>query len=454
MNHSVYTLLIVESPVLASAIREVAPQSIYPIATGGYCWFPAYNATKNNLTPKANPDKIEVRRELKEQAQWANNIIIATDSDPSGDFIAWSVAKFLKIPVIRRAQLQNLSKAGIIQMLEEARETDLTYLESTLKNLFLIQSNWQKEKSLPDIDLSGLAVLFGTSGYFTHFLDENNTLFSSSAPVYCETDEWIPIRPSLEQQYKIVEPLSTFNLIEQTVSHSITKGYNDAQVLLQRLFQTVLPGTKQSLISYPRSSANAFYGQTWVNFRTQFLQASLDGELKPNFLQETAPLEEPHESIYPFDLTLKPEDAAGELISSLGDLYTLIYSHTVNAITIPDSAEKTFENDLKPEVYFYPVTKGYKNTGEHTLRPCYTVADMGKNLYELGVCRPSGFGEKLDSWIVKKWVSIEGTIVNPLQPVKTLGNRAAGLKQKLIDLKSLENRISLLPETVHAVITS
>ena len=454
MNYSVYTLLIVESPVLASAISEVAPQSIYPIATGGYCWYPDYNASKNSLTPKANPDKIDVRRELKEQAQWANTIIIATDSDPSGDFIAWSVAKFLKLPVIRRAQLQNLSKAGIIQMLEEARETDIAYLESSLKNLFLIQSVWEKEKGLPKVELSGLAALFGTPGDFTHFLEENNTLYRSSSPVFCEPDEWIPIKQASEQQYKIIEPLSTFNLIEQSVSQSISSGYNDAQVLLQRLFQTVLAGTRQSLISYPRSSANAFYGQTWVNFRTQFLRATLDGELKPNFLQETASLEEPHESIYPLDLTLKPADVAGELISSLGDLYRLIYSHTIKAITIPGTAERTFENDLKPEVYFYPVSEGYDTDGEHTLRPCYTVADLGKNLYEMGVCRPSGFGEKLDYWIEKKWISVKGTIVTPLQPVKTLGNRAATLKQKLVDLKHLENRISLSPETVRAVITS
>ncbi|MCC5942610.1 MAG: hypothetical protein JJU37_13805 [Balneolaceae bacterium] len=454
MNQSVYTLLIVESPVLASVIQEVAPQSIYAIATGGYCWHPQYNAEKNSLTPKADPDKIDIRRELKEQAQWANNVIIATDSDPSGDFIAWSVAKFLKRSAIRRGQIQSLSKTGIIQMLEDVREVDISFLESRLKNLFLIQSEWNKEKSLPQKELAGLVSLFGASGNFIHFLDENNHLYRSSSPVFCEPDELIPLKRSPEKQFRITEPLSTFDLLEKNSEKSITAGYNEAQVLLQRLFQTILPNSGKSLISYPRSSANSFYGQTWENFRVQFLSASLTGELKPNFLQETASIEEPHESIYPLNLGVTPEIVSGELLKSLADLYKLIYSHTLEAIKIPEMLNSSFENDLKPEVYFYPEGDAESESNNRTLRPCITVGDLGRRLFDLGIARPSNFGEKLDSWIEKKWISSDKNVVTALQPVKTLGNRSADLQRILVDLKSLEDRISLSPETVRGILTS
>lgn len=87
-NISVYTLLIVESPVIARHIQQISPSSVYVLATGGFCWHPSYQAKKNTLKAVADPEKRSFRKELSEQAQWANRIIIATDSDPSGDFIA------------------------------------------------------------------------------------------------------------------------------------------------------------------------------------------------------------------------------------------------------------------------------------------------------------------------------------------------------------------------------
>jgi len=454
VNHSVYTLLIVESPVMASIIREIAPTSVYTIATGGYCWYPQYISAKNSLTARADPDKIEIRRELKEQAQWATNVIIATDSDPSGDFIAWSVARYLKRSAIRRGVIQNLSKPGIIQMLDDVREVDIGFLESRLKNLFLIQTEWTRQKSLPEKELAGLAAVFGTPGEFTHFLDENNRLFKSSSPVFCAPDEWIPVNRSSENQYRIIEPLSTFNLIEKAVGQSITAEYNEAQVLLQRLYQTILPNSRQSLISYPRSSANTFYGQTWENFRSQFIRASLPGELKPIFLQETAPIEEPHESIHPLNLAETPETVSGEMLKSLGDLYSLIYDHTLSSIKMPEMLGCSYENDLHPEVYYYSDAEDTSDSQNLTLRPCLTVSDLGKKLFELGIIKPSNFGEKIDKWIAGKWISEEKSVVLAQNQAKTLGNRAAHFKKIFVDLKSVESRNSLSPETVRGILTS
>lgn len=454
MSRSVYTLLIVESPVLANIIQNLAPQSVYVMATSGYCWNPVYDENRNELKTKADPDKIEIRRELKEQSKWASSVVIATDSDPSGDFIAWSVAKYLKKTVIQRGILQHLSKNGIIEMLDDVREIDISLLGARLKNLFLIHSEWRKVKSLPSKELAGLASLFGTSGTFSHFLDDEDRLFKSSVPVLCDYDEWIPVKKSDETQYKITEPLSTFDLLEDVVQKSLTPDYNEAQVQLQRLFQTVLPNSRESLISYPRTAANSFYGETWENFKGQFIKESLHGDLKPLFLQESAAADQPHESIYPLNLAVKPDVVSGETLKIMADLYEIIYTHTLSSIKIPVSLHYFFENNLKPDVYFYSVNEIVNPQEQRSLRPCLTVSDLGKMLHQLGVAKPSNFGERMDEWIARKWIAVNERVVTPLPKITRLGNRAADLKKKLTALKILENRIPLLPETVRQVLSS
>ncbi len=455
MRESVYTLLIVESPVIAGIIQSVCPSSVYVLATGGFCWLPEYDQAKNRIKMIADRRKADIRMELREQAQWANSIIIAADSDASGDFITWSVAKFLKKPGLKRTRLHSLSKAGVHEMLDEAREFDISRLEIRLQNRFQIRHEWKHSRNVPEFELSGLISIFGYTRKYRHFVDENGNLFMSSDIIRLAPDEWITVTENdSDTFYRTEKPLSTFDLLALIAESGLTGSYHHAQEILQELFQARLPFSGESLISYPRTSAKAFYSETWYNIRRQFIQFSSQSDLKPVFMQEIAGPETPHESIHPLDLALTPQKVSGELSGILGKLYRIIYNHTLSAITLPEIIQQPFTNELLAGICFYTAESKNRVSSSLSLRPVYTTSDVGSLLYELGVCKPSGFGKDVQDWETKGWIQIENGVVLPGKHILKWFNDAESLYHKLHKLNNLAETEDLEPETVRAIISS
>lgn len=455
MTSSVYTLLIVESPVIARIIQKLSPPSVYVLATEGYCWKPRFDSEHNRLMAVADPAKRSIRKELKEQSQWANSVIVATDSDPAGDFIAWSIARFMKANTVKRGRIQSLSRNGFISMLSDVQEIETDRLETRLKNRYLIKNGWYQQKQFPDFHLSGLSSVFGESVPFMHFLDEKDQLFRSSQPIQSASDELIEVKSITNgNHYPVVHPISTFDLIGPIVSTGLASNYQGAQTLLQQLFETIPDFTNQSLISYPRTDARAFYSETWENFQVQYLKLGINGRLKPSFLRDIADPETPHESIHPLDFSIKPVDIEGELSSNTGKLYELVYKSTIKSITIPEGLKHSFSNELRPEVFFYPIQMMDELNSIQSLRPCTTVDDLGVRLNQLGIIRPSEFGKNLDSWIDKGWIRINKNIVSPGKPILQNLHRSGSLKKIFTELNKHTEISNLKPETIRAVFTS
>lgn len=456
MSPSVYTLLIVESPVLAGIIQRISPPSVYVVATGGFCWKPGFDSKTSKLKATADPKKQNIRDELKEQAQWANNVVIATDLDPAGDFIAWSIYRFLKKPGIKRTTIKNLSKSGVETMVNEARETDFSRLEYRLKNRFLILDEWKKTSQLPEFDLAGLIASFGHKNKFSHFKDEHGRLFASSDPVQFGFDEWLTIhRDTTEPAFRQCQPLSTPNLLEMAVNGTVAGRYSEAQELLQALFQTRLQFSGESLISYPRSNARAFYSETWARLRRQYLTFGSQNQLKPVFMQETAEPDTPHESIHPLSLDLTPDRVKGELPENLAGLYRLIYNHTVRGISIPARLSQTYLHNFYPGVHFYPAdaTNKTKDTSV-AVSPCFTVADLCEKLSRAGITGAGTIGKKLDKWIAKGWITINHGVVSPGNPVIKKLDNAGKYEEKFSQMQQLSEQPGLSPATVRKVLTS
>lgn len=455
MTTSSYTLLIVESPVIAQIIQEMSPQSVYVIATEGYCWKPRYDADNNLLNAIADPTKTAIRKEIKQQSEWANSIIVATDSDPSGDFIAWSVARFLSSKRIKRGRLQSLSKSGVLSMLSELTEIESSHLENRLKNRFLIKSEWFRQNKWPDIQLSGLISIFGKKRTYHHFVGENNQLFRSSEPLHCISDEWIQV--SINQKsthFAQFSPLSTYDLIPLILNDGLTLNYKDAQSLLQQLFESTLRDSHSSLISYPRTDARGFYTDTWEVMETQYLKAGLNERLKPNFLRDIAHPDTPHESVHPIDLTINPGSVNGELSTQIGRLYELIYDHTVKSISIPEPLQTTFSNALMPDHFFYNTGLSDLNCDSISLRPCITVNEIGMEMNKLGVIKPSGFGKSLDEWIDRKWIQIQSGVVEPGKTILEQLQKGSALDKILIELNEKAEYNTLHPETIKTILSS
>jgi 5S rRNA maturation endonuclease (ribonuclease M5) len=450
-----YTLLIVESPIIAKIIQELSPQSVYVIATEGYCWKPRYDADTNQLNAIADPTKASIRKEIKEQAEWANTIIVATDSDPSGDFIAWSIERFLSSKQVKRGRLQSLSKSGVIAMLSELSEIESNPLETRLKNRFLIKSEWFRQNKWPDIQLSGLISIFGKQRTYNHFIGENNQLFKSSESLRCSSDEFIRVSLNKESSHFTHDlPLSTFDLIPIILNSGLSLNYTDAQQILQQLFESTLRDTGNSLISYPRTEARGFYTDTWEVMQTQHLKSGFDLRLKPSFLRAIASPETPHESVHPIDLTSTPDSVSGELSSQIGTLYELIYMHTLKSIRIPEPLQHTYSNALLPDLFFYQKEKIDFNRSTIALRPCITVDEIGIEMNNLGVLKPSGFGSSLDKWIDKGWIHIDYGTVTPGKTILEQLQKGTALERILLDLNQKAELNSLHPETIQTILSS
>ncbi len=454
MDASVYTLLIVESPTMAGIIQKICPPSVYVLSTDGYCWRPKYDASGHQLKAIADPNKRDLRKELKEQSRIANTIVVAVDSDASGDFIAWSLSRFIESSNIKRGQLQGISQASIHSMLSETTELDESQLENRLKNRFLIQNLWSKYANVSDLQLAGLISVFGANQLFHSFLDENNFLYQSTGSVQCNFDEWISVRcEKNSNHFKTVKPLSTYDVLEHILAQKMTATGHDGQLLLNQLFQTILPFSEESLISYPRTSAQAFYSDTWTHIRKQYLKKGSVNDLKPTYLQEIADSESPHESIHPIDLSLEPDSVTGELPKNVGQLYRWIYEQTIKSLSMPESIEKTWASDLNPDVAFYSASPE-SSEDPQSIRPCLTISELGIELNKLGVIKSSSFGRGFDDWISKKWVHLNGRVVTPGKHVLQQLDRAYSLNKKLMELNRLKDGVTLKRETVVDIITS
>jgi hypothetical protein len=453
VSQSIYTLLIVESPVLAKVIQKKAPSSVYVISTDGFCWRPSYHAGNNSLKAVADPEKAHIRKEIKEQAKVAGNIIVAADSDPSGDFITWALAKFLNPLILKRGSIRHISKAGILQTVSETELLKPGSLEARLKNRFLVQNEWNRIKSLPPIQDAALAATFSRRAPYFHFLDEHEVHFESASPVYASPDEWIPVRSARDLlEYRVYKPLSTFNVIEDSVKTGITGSFSEAQILLQQLFQTTLAYSDESLISYPRTDANAFYSETWDFLRNQFNHIGSQNMLKPIFLQEIAEADEPHESIHPLNLELEPEKAGGELPKNIGQIYSLIYSQTLNALKMPEPINEPLVSDFHPDTYFYP--RFEKGNKPDSLRPFFTVSDIGHQLKETAQMPASAFGKQMDQWVSSQFLTVKNGQVTPGRKLTPLLEQADRFHSIFNDLRAAKEQIELSVETVQQIITS
>lgn len=453
MSGSAYTLLIVESPVLARVIQKYTPSPVYVLATGGFCWRPVYDPSTHQLKATADPQKKEIRKELKTQAAMAARVVIATDHDPSGDFIAWSIARYLKQTGLKRGSLQNISRSGILQTLEQAPFLDEVALENRLKNQFLIHHLWNCESRLPDRSDAGLAAIFSATQNFQTFVDRQMNMYRSTQAISCPPDEWIGVSNHHDNIYHHnAAPLSLFDLVPSVKFKNQGDSFGNAQFLIRQLFETQPFYHNQSLISYPRTATNAFYSETWRNFSEQYIKYGHLNDLKPTFLQQIANSDSPHESIHPLDLSATPNHIQGELPGKVSEVYELIYNHTLSAIRMPEPLSQSWENDFYPEIGFYRV--GNHTANPNALRPVITLSELGKMGHTLGITKPSSFGTDIDSWLETDRIRIKNGVLEPGKKIIPLLSEAPALRKTLMELSKFSHRIELTPETVKAVFTS
>lgn len=456
MPETGYTLLIVESPVIGRLVQKLVPSSVYVLATGGYPWTPVYDSANHRLKKVADPDKRDFRRELRNQARLATRIIIATDSDPSGDFIAWSLGVFLSPHRVQRGFLRNLTQAGMLKLLQSARELNTDKLAIELRNRYLIRALWHRQSGLPDYYAAALAALFGSPLQTDHFWDEKRNLYRSTSPLTCDSDQMLRLeRTDPGSCWEQATPVSTFDAIEYLYASKISSSFEDAYLLLRQLFESRLPSSNASLISYPRTHSKGFYSDTWESFYTQYLQTGFPREFRPPFLRNNLCPEAAHESIHPLELRIVPGDVRNELHSGQAALYEWIYSRTLRAVTLPNQPHSVYQAGFQPDLYFYLPEHGRVSHDSKIIKvsPCMTIAGTGSALTEMGVMKPSRYAVELDRWLSKKWITVSGSVIRPGSGLYPYLDSAERFHKIFQQLRSLSGKL-LESETVSAILSS
>ena len=364
-----YTLLIVESPSVAQIIDTLQIPALQVWSSKGYCWRPHYNPKSGRLEKRVNPDQIKDRTELKSLARWTNNIIVATDTDPSGVFLAEAVRSYLKQHSIKRGYLSSLTAEGVARTIRNAEPMlpdDYRRLERRMK----VRRILNRQNELRWIKLSTLA-LFRKSSYPLRYVDDkgrcwhlisddNNSLNSRTVS---NPEQWHP---------EPAPPPTTLCLLN--TARKSQETFSFAQDNLNHTFTAC--ATAGFPISYPRTSARGWFTATW-NYLTNRMQKEKRVEhLLPAALRTVCPDTYPHDALY----VLHPSGhTPGEVRPELRRDHYLIYKKLYH---LTRQALASIPNILpEPETSMNPVitTSGWC----HFLDNCFA-------------CSPSSIGKVTD----------------------------------------------------------
>lgn len=450
---SEYTLLIVESPTIANRLRDIVPDYVYVLSTSGFLWKPLYDSKKGRLGRKAIPEKLEFRKELRREARYAVHIVVATDSDPSGDFIAWTIHKEFPSKSIKRTHISSLSYSSVMRRLKNAHSIDFSTLFIRLQNRFKIRQFWSEAYPKISMKDAGLLAVFGGELALNTFISDNEDHFFSESPANVTLDcSQITANQSSETGWIIYRPLSTFDVAGRLKQSSGLESFSSAQELTQRTFETTHPETGEGLITYPRTEARSFYSDTWQDLQKEWIKEKSLNEFMPDQLQDLTNPAKSHDSIRPLRLDVLPAWVDSHLPSEIGQAYRIIHSHTLKSIRLPEACTNVYkwmDNDLKF------MTRSTVQYSSINLRPFLSVSELGYQLCKLGVLRPSGFGIFIDSAIKERTISIKpsGEVIFN-RAIKNSVHYGSKFSVILKKLRGAADDTELTDETIRQILTS
>lgn len=408
-----YTLLIVESPILADRINQLKIPWLEVIPTNGFIWKPVYKADKQQLTAKADPDKRPLRKTIREKSGWAKKIVIATDSDPSGDFIAWSLINFLSDKLeILRTYIHEPGSDSVINQINQAFKPNSGKLIEQLELRYLLQQLWNN--AFPDLTPQDtvLTGLLHDLSILNEFKDIDENYYVPSTYGHPESGPSNLIEAKRNgNNYYLSSPPSTFDLL-QLAGLDTEKTFFDLSEKLFRLFTHRVDSEYVHLVSYPRTANNKFYPETWKDIEQNLVNGPHEKWLKPISVREIAAIDEAHESLRPVHLTANPQSVRSLLPRDLYDIYKAVYELFVKSTMVQ---EVPLYIDVKYNEICFLSVNTFTDIEKETvcLQNCATVGAIGFQLYQWGITQPSRFGKQLDNWIWRRYVNRNKIYLEP-----------------------------------------
>lgn len=142
------TLVIVESPAKISKLKSILGDKYEIQATYGHIYDlppkgmnidvnndfkPTYEVIKeqkNKAGKVTCQDKTKVVKSLKFFASKCTKVILASDKDPEGEFIAWSLMKVLKLDEPERITFTEITKSEVLKAVEKGGKIDYDMVHS------------------------------------------------------------------------------------------------------------------------------------------------------------------------------------------------------------------------------------------------------------------------------------------------------------------------------------
>lgn len=369
------TLLIVESPTIARIIDQFKLPGLQVWSSAGYCWKPIYNHHKKRLQIRVNPTQTSDRNHLKSLARWATQIIVATDNDPSGIFLAEAIRKFLKGHRVHRGFLSTLSSDSILKTIRDAKPLNQ-------QDFFQLERRWIARNKLCNSGnndeylwiKAALISLFSDPPYKLRYLDQHGHPWRPAAQ---------PEKPGETQQVRKPEawfpepfqPPTTLCLLA-----FLKKSDDNFQQLQYQLEQLFTQSAQQGFgISYPRTASPFWYDSTWEQLTQKFqTKYGIESVLQHSLRSQCRSAA--HEALHVIDpVDNHPDHVRPELRRAQFLAYQKLHQLTCRAI-------QAVPHISPPE--------GAR------LTPIITTQDLCRFLAEFHACSPSSIGSITD-WLIR-----------------------------------------------------
>lgn len=506
------TLLVVESPTIAKIIDRFNLPGLEVVSTAGYSWKPRADFVKGTLKGHAGPELLPVRKRIRTAANHASRVFLATDSDPSGEFIAMCLARDLKNKRLYRCYLNLMSPQGVADSMEKAvlYQSGATHallnrlyinekLMSGLPRLFYVpkeSASAQKRTTSLSVILSKLALCsyFFTERSLREF-DSEGLRFNSVKPVFGVYGREIQINKTGGKRtvYDLNRPWNSADFIcrfkpgemddSKVASHGSADGrYNEnrkspgghftiAQDILNRLFTTVPDEIGTGLISYPRTHSSGFYRATWHNEYERFIRRYPAEEFRPAPLWSIAPDNAPHEGIRPLNMDMLPAHVRPLLGKDLYDAYTLIHNAAATVLRRPASTDAPLFEDVQGNVFeeypfHFTYNMDYINTHSAGLQydtykvtPATSACDLIDYLSGYALMPASAAGKTLDILIKDKWIALSDNQVSPGEQLRNSpllisnAGEIGHILETMTGLVSTSEHPSQHDDLIHRIIT-
>lgn len=496
-------LVILESPNKVKSVQEnlkkVDPGNNYiVVASAGHC----LNLTKDqkynlgiNLetfdeTYEVIEEKKEKLKSIKANVKDADEIILATDGDLQGEYIAWTLFTALKLPKTKtkRAVFMEITEKGIRDGISNLRSLDEKEIEAartqrmidrmigfrtssavraeSCKSSGRVQScvlNWicQREEEIrafiPEKFYEIFANISKDSKNFQ--IKYKCTLPKKTAATLkdkkvvdniqkeCDKSKKYTVSEIDEKDKMLQQPLPfTTSSLQQAAISKL--GYTSATVskTAQALFEgKMIAGSSHGLITYIRTDSTRI-SEEFVSSGKSFIEGNFGKEYfsNPRADKKAPPsVGGAHECIRPTDISMTPESVATFLSPTELKLYTLIYTRTLAAMMSPAKVKETSVKFLNGDhvftvsgrtILFDGYRKVYYDDEDDTALPAFTIGEEFTcpkvNVMEKETSPPPRFNE---SSIIKQMESTgvgrPSTYANTIDILKKRGYVLVDKKQ-------------------------